>query len=83
MIKATGTIRRIDELGRIVLPMKLRKLLKLEVRDPVEMFVDDNNCVLVKKYTPSCIFCGENNEVATFKGRCVCKFCLQDMKNNK
>ncbi len=81
MMKSTGTVRKIDELGRIVLPMSLRKTLKLEIKDPVEMFVDDNGCVLVKKYIPSCILCGEKNEVITYKGRNVCKLCLQDIKN--
>ena len=56
-MKATGIVRRLDDLGRIVLPIELRRTLNLEIKDPVEIFTE-NDCVILKKFEPTCIFCG-------------------------
>ena len=56
-MKSTGVVRKIDELGRFVLPIELRKNLGINNRDAVEIFVEDDKIIL-KKYEPSCIFCG-------------------------
>lgn len=78
-MKATGIVRKVDELGRIVLPMELRRTLNIEKEDPVEIFVDQDNIIL-RKYEPACVFCGDFNEVTNIKGKNVCKKCLEEMK---
>ena len=60
-MKATGIVRKIDELGRIVLPIELRRTLNIGIKDSLEIFVDGENIVL-KQYRPCCIFCGEGND---------------------
>ena len=79
-MKSLGIIRRVDELGRIVLPVETRKLMGLENRDGVEIFVEDDRIIL-KKYQPSCVFCGEADGVVDFKGKKVCKTCIEKLKN--
>ena len=79
-MKSLGIIRRVDELGRIVLPVETRKLMGLETRDGVEIFVEDDRIIL-KKYQPSCVFCGEADGVVDFKGKKVCKTCIGKLKN--
>ncbi|MBQ3901408.1 MAG: AbrB/MazE/SpoVT family DNA-binding domain-containing protein [Clostridia bacterium] len=78
-MKSLGIIRRVDELGRIVLPVETRKLMGLETRDGVEIFVEDDRIIL-KKYQPSCVFCGEADGVVDFKGKKVCKTCIEKLK---
>ena len=77
-MKTTGIVRRIDELGRVVLPVELRRTLELEVRDPVEIFVEDGAIVL-RKYTPACIFCGGGKNVTSFRGKLVCAECRRQI----
>lgn len=79
-MKATGIVRKVDELGRIVLPMELRRTLNIDKDNPVEIFVDDDSIIL-RKYEPACIFCGDASEVTNVKGKNVCKKCLGEMKN--
>ena len=79
-MKSLGIIRRVDELGRIVLPIETRKLMGLETRDGVEIFVEDDRIVL-KKYQPSCVFCGEAGGVVDFKGKKVCRDCIEKLKD--
>ena len=78
-MKALGIIRPIDELGRIVLPVETRKLMDLSPKDGVEVFVEDDKIIL-KKYRPSCIFCGEADGVTDFKGKKICRACLEEMR---
>ena len=75
-MKSTGIVRKIDELGRIVLPMELRNKMDISNRDPVEIFTEDDKIIL-KKYQPSCIFCGDADDVTYFKGKLVCKNCIK------
>ena len=79
-MKSTGVVRKVDELGRIVLPVELRKSLDIQIKDPIEIFVDNENIIL-KKYCPACIFCGEADNVIYFCGKRVCKNCLEKLKN--
>ena len=67
-LKSTGIVRRVDELGRVVLPIELRRTLDIELRNPLEIYVE-GDMVILKKYEPACIFCGEAKEVADFKGK--------------
>lgn len=77
-MKSTGIVRKIDELGRIVVPMELRKSLNLAENDPIEIFVD-GEMVVLKKYVPGCIFCGEVNEIINYKGKNICKSCMKEL----
>ncbi|MBQ2231471.1 MAG: AbrB/MazE/SpoVT family DNA-binding domain-containing protein, partial [Oscillospiraceae bacterium] len=63
----------------IVLPIELRRTLNLEIKDPVEIFTE-NDCVILKKFEPTCIFCGSSKEVTDFKGKTVCAGCLKELK---
>lgn len=80
-MKATGIVRKIDELGRIVLPIELRRTLGLEEKDPLEIFVDDNGTIVLKKYEPACIFCGDARNAINFKGKIICANCIKEMTN--
>ncbi|MCX8074654.1 MAG: AbrB/MazE/SpoVT family DNA-binding domain-containing protein [Clostridia bacterium] len=79
-MKSTGIVRKVDELGRIVLPMELRKNLDINIKDSLEIYVDGNS-VILKKYFPACIFCGEAEDVLSFKGKNICKNCLKQISN--
>lgn len=81
-MKSTGIVRRIDDLGRIVLPIELRKTLNIQERDSLEIYVDHNNIIL-KKYEPACIFCGSSENVMTFKDKNVCAKCLAELAESK
>ncbi|MDD2376193.1 MAG: AbrB/MazE/SpoVT family DNA-binding domain-containing protein [Clostridia bacterium] len=74
-MKSTGIVRKVDELGRIVLPIELRKNLDINIKDSLEIYVDGNS-VILKKYLPACIFCNEATDVAQFYGKNICSDCL-------
>ena len=77
-MKATGIVRKVDEVGRIVLPIELRSVLGIDNRDSVEIFTEDDRIIL-KKYEPSCIFCGETKNVYVFKNKQICTKCLKEL----
>ncbi len=77
-MKATGMIRHIDELGRIVIPKEMRREMDLQSNDPVEIFVEGDH-ILLSKYTPTCIFCQGTEDVEVFKGKKVCRACRQEL----
>ena len=77
-MKSTGITRRVDELGRIVIPKELRRDLGIGTRDYLEIFKDDSSIVL-RKYSAGCIFCGSLDDVITFDGKLVCKECIEKM----
>ncbi|MBQ7668996.1 MAG: AbrB/MazE/SpoVT family DNA-binding domain-containing protein [Clostridia bacterium] len=79
-MKATGIVRKVDELGRVVLPIELRRNLNISEKDSLEIYVDGNS-VILKKYEPDCIFCGNAKDVINFKGKNICSHCLKEMKN--
>ena len=79
-MKSTGIVRKVDELGRIVLPIELRRTLDIAERDELEIYLDDDKVVL-KKYEPSCIFCGYSCGLVTYHGRNVCMECIENMSN--
>ena len=74
MMKATGIVRKVDELGRIVLPIELRRTLGINVKDPLEIYVDQEKIIL-KKYEPACVFCGNATDNQLFHGKNVCREC--------
>jgi len=77
-MKSTGIVRKIDELGRIVIPKELRTTLNIEDRAPLEIFVKDNYIMLLK-HEPSCVFCGGSDHISEFKGKNVCKSCAHEI----
>lgn len=77
-MKSTGIVRKVDQLGRVVLPVELRRTLDIAVKDALEIYVDDNSIIL-KKYEPCCIFCGEVSRVIYFKHKIICSNCLADI----
>ncbi len=81
-MKSTGVVRRIDELGRIVLPIEIRKNLDIDNRDAVEIFVDQDKIIL-KKYEPACVFCGNADNVVSFGGKLVCRDCIVKLSDIK
>ena len=81
-MKSTGVVRRLDELGRIVIPIELRRTLDLADRDCLEIFTEGEQIIL-KKYEPACIFCGESKDIVNYKGKNICKCCMEDIKNGR
>lgn len=81
-MKSTGIVRKVDELGRVVLPIELRRTFNIEEKDALEIYVDADTIIL-KKHEPDCIFCGDGKDVSNFKGKNVCKNCLKDIKEGK
>ena len=81
-MKSTGVVRRVDELGRIVIPIELRRTLDIAEKDALEIYVDGEQIIL-KKYEPACIFCGNARDVANYKGKNICKSCLNELKSDR
>lgn len=78
-MKSTGVVRKLDELGRIVIPIELRRTMDIGLRDTLEIFVEDDSIIL-KKYHPACIFCNDARDVVSFHDKLVCKRCLEQLK---
>jgi transcriptional pleiotropic regulator of transition state genes len=77
-MKSTGIVRKVDELGRVVIPIELRRTLGIDNKDALEIFVDDEQIIL-KKYEPACIFCDNARDVQTYKGKNICNECLAEL----
>ncbi len=73
-MKATGIVRRIDDLGRIVLPKELRRQLDMDDHAEVEIYTEED-CVILKKHAPTCIFCGAGEALLEYRGHNVCQSC--------
>ncbi|MBQ6117441.1 MAG: AbrB/MazE/SpoVT family DNA-binding domain-containing protein [Oscillospiraceae bacterium] len=78
-MKSIGIVRKVDELGRIVLPIELRRTLDIAEKDALEIYVE-GSAIILKKYRPSCIFCDSNKDIRTFKGKNICPKCLRELK---
>ncbi len=78
-MKSIGIVRKVDELGRIVLPIELRRILDIEVKDSLEIFTE-NDSIVLKKYNPSCIFCGNTKNIMQFGGKNICAECAKNIK---
>lgn len=77
-MKSIGVVRKVDELGRVVIPIEVRRNLGIAEKDPLEIYVDSEKIVL-KKYEPTCVFCGEAGDIQHFRGKNVCRECAQAM----
>ena len=75
-------VRRVDELGRVVIPIELRNKFGIAEKDPIEIYVDGSNIIL-KKYEPNCIFCGNSKKLSEYKGKLVCDKCLEKLSEIK
>jgi len=79
-MKSTGIVRRLDELGRIVIPIEIRNKFNISERDPIEIYVDGTNIIL-SKYESTCIFCGNTKNLTEYKGKNICGSCLKKLSN--
>ncbi|MBP2002199.1 transcriptional pleiotropic regulator of transition state genes [Paenibacillus shirakamiensis] len=79
-MKPAGVVRKVDQLGRIVLPKSLRKRYQMNEGDPVEILVQGDHIIL-ERYRPKCVFCGSMEEVKEFKERTICGQCLTEMNH--
>lgn len=80
-MKNTGMVRKVDELGRIVLPIEMRRVLEINEKDPLEIYVEGDS-VILKKYQPTCIFCDSSKNLVEYKGRNVCSACIRKLKES-
>ncbi len=78
-MKSTGIVRRIDELGRIVLPIELRRNLNIEIKDPMEIYIEGDKIVL-KKHYDACVFCGGRDDIKEYMGKHICGNCKKNIK---
>lgn len=79
-MKSTGITRKIDELGRIVLPIELRRKMGIAEKDSLEIYVEGDSIIL-KKYEPACIFCGNAKNITTYMDKNVCSNCIKELNN--
>ncbi len=77
-MKSTGIIRKVDDLGRVVLPIEFRRVLDISDRDELEIFLE-NDQIILQKYEPVCVFCGGSQELVSFNRKNVCRGCIQKM----
>ena len=79
-MKSTGIVRKVDELGRVVIPIELRRTLGIEEKDALEIYVDADKIIL-KKYQPACIFCNTAEDIVNFKGKNICVNCRKELQS--
>ena len=77
-MKSTGIIRKVDELGRVVITIELRNTLKIAEKDPIEIFVEGSSIIL-KKYEPNCVFCGNSKKLVSYKDKLICEKCAKQI----
>ena len=84
-MKSTGIIRKVDELGRVVIPIEIRNQFNIAEKDPIEIYVDGSSIVL-KKYEPNCIFCGNTENLISYNDKLICEECSEkigELNQNK
>lgn len=81
-MKSNGIVRNVDQLGRVVLPVELRRMLNIAVKDPVEISVN-NQRIVIQKYSPCCVFCGKDKHVEAFKDKLICAACRKELQETK
>ena len=79
-MKSTGIVRKVDELGRIVLPIELRRTMDIAEKDALEIYVEGENIIL-RKYQAACVFCGSVKNLVSYKGRNVCADCVVTLQD--
>ncbi len=81
-MKSTGIVRNVDNLGRIVLPIEIRRVFDLAAKDQVEIYTD-NDMIILKKFERTCVFCKSHEDLSDFKGRAVCAKCLEALNKGE
>ncbi len=81
-MKSTGMVRKVDELGRIVLPAEIRQSMDIQVKDALEIFTE-NDRIILQKYHPSCIFCNNVDDVVFFSDKRICRTCLEKLRTTE
>lgn len=79
-MKSTGIIRRVDELGRVVIPIEIRNQFSIIEKDPIEIYVDGSSIIL-KKFEPNCFFCGNSKDLISYKDKLICDKCSNQIGN--
>ena len=82
IMKSTGIVRRIDGLGRVVLPIELRRVFDLDIGDSVEIYTEEDKIIL-RKFQRSCVFCGSSEDLVEHKGKTICSKCLEELRSGK
>jgi transcriptional pleiotropic regulator of transition state genes len=77
-MKSTGIVRKVDELGRVVIPIELRRTMGIEEKDALEIYVDGDKIIL-RKYEPACVFCGNADDIENYRGKNVCRTCMTNI----
>ena len=80
-MNGTGMFKRVDELGRIVIPSEIRESFNIQEKDAIEIFVE-KDLIILKKYNPNCLFCGETENLVEYKEKIVCKKCIKTLNIN-
>lgn len=81
-MKSTGIIRKIDELGRVVIPREIRNQFELTEKDPIEIYVDGSSIIL-RKHVLNCVFCNSSKDLIQFNDKLLCKKCFEKLVNLK
>ena len=81
-MKSTGIIRKVDELGRVVIPIEIRNQFNIMEKDPIEIYVEGSSIVL-KKFQPNCIFCGDTQDLISYHDKLICKKCANKISTLK
>ncbi len=79
-MKSTGIVRKLDELGRVVIPKEIRNKLNIEEKDPIEIYLEGTSIVL-KKVESGCIFCNNSKDLTTYRDKLICRKCLEKISN--
>ena len=79
-MKSTGIVRKVDELGRVVIPIEIRNKFDIAEKDPIEIYVDGSTIIL-KKYEPNCVFCVNTKSIIYYKDKLVCSKCAEKLSN--
>jgi len=80
IMKPTGITKRIDPLGRLLIPKPERKALNISEEDTLELFIGDEGELIIKKYELKCIFCGSNDDIKEFESKKICKCCIDKIR---
>ena len=79
-MRSLGIVRKLDQLGRLVIPKETRRAFNINEGEPVEIFTDEDK-IIIKKYNPGCQCCGNMKDVKEYKGIKICKKCLNELNN--
>lgn len=77
-MKSTGIVRKVDDLGRVVIPIELRRTLNIDQKDPLEIHVEGDQIIL-RKHTSMCVFCNSEEQLIEFKGKNICPACSEEI----